>query len=307
MRPRILVPWIRAAVLICGTGLAGCASLHHYATNKLGDALAGSGSGFSGDDDPELIRAAAPFSLKLMESLLQQSPQHTGLLTAAAGGFTQYAYAFVQEDADELQSIDLQAALAGRERALGLYARARDYGLRALETRHPGFGAALHGNAQATVMRLDAADSSAIYWTAAAWASWISLNKDSADALADLPLVGVMLARLQVLDPDFDHGALDSLLISYEMGLPGHRSARDEAQRHFERAVLLSQGHKAGPYVAFAESVSVARQDRREFVTNLQQALAVDMTAQPQWRLENRVMQRRARWLLSQVDQLFIE
>jgi predicted anti-sigma-YlaC factor YlaD len=91
------------------------------------------------------------------------------------------------------------------------------------------------------------------------------------------------------------------------MGLPGRRNARDEAQRHFERAVQLSGGHKAGPYVAFAESVSVARQDRHEFETNLQQALAIDMAAQPQWRLENRVMQRRARWLLSQVDQLFIE
>jgi TRAP transporter T-component len=302
-----VVHWSRGAILVCGTALAGCASLHHYATDRLGDALAASGSGFSADDDPELIRAAAPFSLKLMESLLQESPQHTGLLTAAAGGFTQYAYAFVQEDADELESSDLQAALAGRERARGLYCRARDYGLRALETRHAGFSSALRMGLKSALASLDSSDAAAIYWTSAAWAAWISLNKDSTDALADLPLVGAMLSRLEVLDPDFDHGALDSLLISYEMGLPGRRNARDEAQRHFERAVLLSGGHKAGPYVAFAEQVSVAQQDRREFVTSLQQALAIDLTAQPQWRLENLVMQRRARWLLSQMNQLFIE
>ena len=32
--------------------------------------IAQGGSAFSGDDDPELVRAAAPFSLKLIESLL---------------------------------------------------------------------------------------------------------------------------------------------------------------------------------------------------------------------------------------------
>jgi len=44
---------------------------------------------FASDDDPELVREAVPFSLKLIESLLEQSPQHRGLLYAASSGFTQ--------------------------------------------------------------------------------------------------------------------------------------------------------------------------------------------------------------------------
>jgi hypothetical protein len=77
--------------------------VRRYAINKLGDALARSGDVYASDNDPELIQSAAPFSLKLIESLVAESPRHSGLLLAAARGFTQYAYAFVQEQADEMK------------------------------------------------------------------------------------------------------------------------------------------------------------------------------------------------------------
>src|SRR5262252_9032176 len=73
---------------------SGC-SIRRIASNKLGDALASGGTTFASDDDPELVKAAVPFSLKLMESLLQENPRHKGLLFATASGFTQFAYAFV--------------------------------------------------------------------------------------------------------------------------------------------------------------------------------------------------------------------
>src|SRR5512138_82551 len=101
----------------------GC-SIKKFAVNKVGDALAGGGATFASDDDPELVKAAVPFSLKLMESLLAESPRHEGLLLAAASGFTQYSYAFVQEDADELEDKDFTAAEEMHGRARRLYLRA---------------------------------------------------------------------------------------------------------------------------------------------------------------------------------------
>src|SRR3954467_15509575 len=97
--------FISCAVMAVSLAGNGC-SIRHYALNKAADALAQSGRTFSSDDDPDLIKSAAPFSLKLMESILAEDPRHTGLLTAAASGFTQYAYAFVQEDADEMEAHD---------------------------------------------------------------------------------------------------------------------------------------------------------------------------------------------------------
>jgi hypothetical protein len=91
--------------------MLGC-SVKKIAVNKLGDALAGSsGTTFSSDNDPELIAAAAPFSLKLMESLLAESPQHRGLLLATSSGFTQYAYLAV------LEAHDIAGATTLRNRA----------------------------------------------------------------------------------------------------------------------------------------------------------------------------------------------
>ena len=69
----------------------------------------------------------------------------------------------------------------------------------------------------------------------------------------------------------------------------------------------LSHGELAAPFVAMAETVSVQKQDRAEFKSLLERALAIDPDAKPEWRLENMVMQRRARWLLARADELFVE
>src|SRR5215472_16229933 len=112
VQPRTSGPLALALSLVLLLALVftpGC-SIRRIAVNKVGDALAGGGSTFASDDDPELVKAAVPFSLKLMESLLNENPRHEGLLFATASGFTQYAYAFVQQDAEELEEKDLAAA-----------------------------------------------------------------------------------------------------------------------------------------------------------------------------------------------------
>src|ERR1043166_782121 len=139
-------------VLVISFG-QGC-SIKRMAVNKLGDALAAGGTTFSSDDDPDLIRDAVPFSLKLMESLLAESPGHRGLLLATSSGFTQYAFAFVQQDADELEDRDLAASTALRKRAARLYLRARNYGLRGLEVGHRDFEKELRVNPKEVVRRL---------------------------------------------------------------------------------------------------------------------------------------------------------
>jgi hypothetical protein len=59
--------------------------------------------------------------------------------------------------------------------------------------------------------------------------------------------------------------------------------------------------------VSFAEAVCVGKQDRKEFEVLLRKALAIDPHGRPEWRLQNLITRRRAQWLLSQVDELFLE
>ena len=109
--------------------IPGC-SIRRMAVKGLAETLAESGDVFGSDEDPELIRAAAPFSLKTIESLIQEFPDHPGLLLSACSGFTQYAYAFIQTDAEFLEPTNYQASLHLRERAIKMYLRARDYCIR---------------------------------------------------------------------------------------------------------------------------------------------------------------------------------
>lgn len=293
------------AVILSGS-MTGC-SVKKMSVNMIGNALAGGGTTFASDNDPELIKAAVPFSLKLMESLLAESPEHEGLLFATASGFTQYSYAFVQQDADELEDVDLAAALELRARARRLYIRGRDYGLRGLEARHRGFAAALATDPEGTVRLAEVDDVPLLYWSAVSWAAAISVSKDDPDLIADLPQVEALIDRAMVLDEAFDFGAIHSFLITYEMSRPdgqGDPTRRSRAQ--FARAVELSGGGLAGPYVSLAEAVTVQEQDREEFESLLAHALSIDPDARPEWRLVNLIMQRRARWLLSRSDSLFL-
>lgn len=284
---------------------AGGCSIKRLAVNKLGDALAGGGTTFSADDDPELIKASVPFSLKLMESLLAESPKHRGLLLAASSGFTQYGYAFVQQDAEELEGKDASASLEMRRRARRLYLRARDYALRGLEAAHPGFQKGLQEAPAKSVSALRRADVPQAYWAAASWAAAIGVLKDDPALIADLPCIQALIDRCLELDETFDHGAIHSFLISYEMVRPrGEKDPVELARHHFDRAVALSNGQQVGPYVSLAEAVAVEQQDRKSFESLLHQALTIDANAKPEWRLVNLVMQRRARWLLEQKESL---
>lgn len=284
----------------------GC-SIKRLAVNKLGDALAGSGTTFSSDNDPELIKDAVPFSLKLMESLLAESPKHRGLLAATASGFTQYAYAFVQQEADELRSTDLERSRELQGRAKKLYLRARDYGLRGLATRHRDFADALVEKPQAAVATLTKADVPLVYWTAAAWVAAIASDKTDSMLISDLPKIDALLERALALNEAFDRGALPSLMITFEtvrQGVEG--DAYERARKQFQRAVELSGGQLAGPYVSLAESVCIPTEQREEFLKLLDQALAVNTDAAPELRLANLIMQDRARWLKKHVDDYFL-
>lgn len=294
------------AALLLLLGASGCAA-KRVTLNMLGDALAGSGSTFSADDDPELIKAAVPFSLKLMESLLVETPQHRGLLTAAAGGFAQYAYAFVQQEADEVRTTDLARSRALQARAKKLYLRARDYGRRGLVTRRKDFAQALEADPRAAVAGFTKADVPLLYWTAAAWVGAITVDKTDALLIGDLPKVDAMVERALELDEAFDQGALPALMIAYEtvrQGVEGDPYAR--AEQRFRRALELSGGKLAGPYVSLAESVCIPTENRERFVQLLGAALAIDPDAAPESRLGNVIMQDRARWLSAHVDDYFL-
>ncbi len=297
-------------VLITVIGLVflpGC-SVRRLAINSLGDALAKGTAAYAQDDDPGLVEQAIPFGLKTIESLLAESPRHRGLLLASASGFTSYSYAFVQCEADYIENADLARATAMRARAGKLYKRAMNYGFRGLEVGLPGFRGELPRDSKSALTKIRKKDVPLLYWTAVAWAAQISLAKENAELTADLPLIEAMMRRGLELDEGCEGGAIHDFFIADEGGRPASAGGSVErAHQHFEQAMRISQGTRVTPLVTYAETVLVGTQNRAEFSKMLNQALAFDPDSALDERLPNLIAQKRARWLLSQVDTLFLE
>ena len=280
--------------------LAGCAP-RQLIVGSIADELATQSQG--AENDLELAREASAFYLKFSESILRQEPGHQGLATAVSAGYTQYAYAFVAFDAEQLESKDAKAAERLRQRAARLYQRAQQHALKALEAQKPGFAAALASPQASDWPRLVKEQAGLAYWAAASWGGWISLSKDDPDVVADLPLA-IRLAELAwAADPAWGDGALTGLLGSFEAGRTGGSAQR--ALSYFDQSIAQSAGRSAGAYLAKAEGHALPAGDRALFDQLLQQALAIKDQAGSPLTLQNEVMRRRARWLLEKTDDLF--
>ena len=286
--------------------LSGC-SIKRMAINSLGNALAsGSSSSFARDDDPELIRDAVPFALKTMESLLDEAPRHQGLLTAAASGFTQYGYAFIQQEADFVEARDLAEATRMRERAKKLYLRGAEYGLRGLDVDFPGFRDQLSTAPDAALAKVGRKHVPLLYWTAAAWAAALAIDVNDADLSVRQTAIEKMMRRALELDESWGQGSLHDFFISWEGAHASTGGSMAEARKHFARARQLAAGTRVAPFVSLAESASINENNRKEFESLLREALAVDISKAPDQKLANVIGQRRARWLLSRIDDLFV-
>jgi predicted anti-sigma-YlaC factor YlaD len=285
---------------------SGC-SVKKLAVNSLGNALAEGTSTFAYDDDPELVWDAVPFGLKTIESLLDTSPRHAGLLVAAAAGFTQYAYGSLQQEADFVEADDLARATALRDRARRLHQRAMGYGFRGLDLDIPGFKQALARDAPQTLGRTRREHVRLLYWTSAAWAAAMGLAVNDSELTADQRLAEAMMRRALALDESFEMGSIHDFFISWEGAHASVGGSYERAKQHYDKSVALSSGRRAWPMVSYAESVAVPKQDRAAFREALERALAVDPRGVRDQTLGNLLAQKRARWLLARADELFIE
>jgi hypothetical protein len=290
-------------VVATTAGLVSCSAIKSSAIKTVANTLSAKGDTFSSDNDPELVRGAIPFALKMYESLLVSVPKHEPLLIATCSGFTQYAYGFVETDADVLGEEHHDEAKALRERAVKLYVRGKDYCMRALEVRFPGISPELLKDPATALKRAEKKDVPLLYWTAASWGAALSLSMEPS-LTVDFPTVRALIERGLALDEAWGKGSLHETMITIESLGEALGGSEARAREHFQRAVDLQKGGSAVPYVALATGVSVKNQDRAEFERLLNQAIAIDPDKDPTIRLPNLITQRRAHALLAHEDAL---
>jgi predicted anti-sigma-YlaC factor YlaD len=297
-----------AGILCCA--LLGSCSLNRLAVRTVAGFLAGSGEStvFSGDDDPQLVGDALPFILKTYESLLASDPGNDALALATGRTFVSYAFAFVQAPADQLPAERVDEQQAMHERAKKLFLRGRDYVLRGLEIRRPGFRAALEkGGAERALRLVRHEDVDYLYWAGAAWMAAFSADPFDFAQIVTVPRAIALLQQVEDWDDAYGQGSVHEIFVSFYGAAPADLGGSEQKARdNYRRAVELSRGMRVGPYIALASTVSIKNQDAAEFRDLLAKALAVDVDADPPDRLVNIINQRKASWMLAHVDDYFL-
>jgi hypothetical protein len=229
----------------------------------------------------------------LMDGMIEAWPDNEQLLIAAAQGYSSYASAFVEEQDKEYAKL--------------LFGRSRQYALRALELK--GFKDPLgrpFDDFKEGLKALRKEEVSYLFWAANCWASWISLNIDSMEALAELPRVESMMQRVLELDEGFYYGGPHLFMGIWFASRPKIAGGDlKKSQEHFLKAIDLGEGKFLMAYVYYANYYARQALDKDLFISTLQKVQETPANILPDLTLLNTVAKKQAKELLSHVEEYF--
>jgi predicted anti-sigma-YlaC factor YlaD len=266
----------------------------------------------TGETDVRLVAGFFPTALKMYDILHFQNPSHMGLSVMTASLYVMYANAFVQTEAEKLPIVQFDLQNAELARAKTHYLRGRDYILEAFDQKYPGFKNDITSGDEQNIARaakkLTKNDVNAAYWFGAGWLGAFSLDPLNFDLLMSIGGAVRVLEVAAAFDPDYSYGAIWDILCAFYAAAPvDFGGDPDRAEFCFAESVRASGGKLPGPYVTYAQSVCVPRQDAAGFDTLLNTALSINPDDMPASRLATTITQEKARWLLDNKDYYFIE
>ena len=178
----------------CAT-IGGMKSVQKIAINVAEPSLEDIMTGVLASDDIVNAESLCMTLLPLLDNLVTFSPHNKRLLAVAGQAYMLYSFGFV-EDVDPA-------------RAIRLYAKSRDYGIRSLR-ENKDFRKALDAGKDypEAVKSLNKEDMDAIFYTGMGWTLWTMLSAKGGDigTMTDLPKVRALMDRAIQLDEGFWHG-----------------------------------------------------------------------------------------------------
>jgi hypothetical protein len=285
-RQRILV------LLLPFVFVTGCISSQQIVTEKAPALFRQIALSANRQSDVVLVRQGIPAYIMLIDGMVQSYPGNKDLLLAGAQAYSAYA-AVLQEDE--------------QDRAAHLNEKAKRYALQALELTPPfkdTLGKPLDVF-QKTLEETGKKDAPTLFWVGNIWGSWIA-GSEGAEAMADLPWVEALIERVLQLDPGYYYGGahlFKAILLSARPEQFGGN--RKKAEEHFKRARAYGEGNFLMTDVYYAQYYARQTLDRGLFVSTLKRVLETPADIEPDLTLANTLAQRKAKKLMSQVDELF--
>jgi hypothetical protein len=247
----------------------------------------------SRQSDLRMIREGTPAYLMLLDGMVEAWPRNAQLLLAAAQGYSSFASVFTQDQDEDYSKL--------------LLGKAKQYALRSLELK--GLKDPLQrpfDDFNKTLKQLGKKEVPYLFWSATCWASWISLNLDSVEAVAELPRVESMMKRVLELDEGFYYGGPHLFMGIWFASRPKIAGGDlKKAQRHFMKALEFGKGKFLMTYVYYADTYARQSLDKDLFVSSLQTVLKSPADHPPELTLLNTVAKKKAQELLGRVNEYF--
>ena len=146
----------------------------------------------------------------------------------------------------------------------------------------------------------------ALFWTAGAWAGWISSNLGNVEAVGDLPALEATLERTLQLDDRYYYGGPHLLMGVYLAARsPVFGSGLSESKAHFDWALAMSGSQALAAKVLFAEYYAVGIKDRRLYEATLREVVNAPAAELPELTLSNTLAKEKAGRLLERTEEYF--
>ncbi len=158
---------------------------------------------------------------------------------------------------------------------------------------------------QVALDQLDARAVPAIYWYAASLSRW-ALMVSLLEVLDQTDRIKAMMAFIKRTQPDFWYGAPDRYLGGYNTKIPLPSGNLPVALKHFEASLAAGPNYLATK-VIMAEMYATKAGDRDLFKRLLQEVIDFNLDAAPELRAENAAEQKKAKFLLADIDNLVEE
>lgn len=268
--------------------LSGCAG---PALHNLSDSVA---VAILDQNDVDIVREGLPAYLLMMDGLIEENQNDTGLLVSGAKLYAFFASNLINDE----------------NRTRKLTEKSSSYAQRALCLKQPKLCDIDELTYDAFTPALQQIDRNALnelYAYGLARAAWLQARSRDWNAIADRPKIEALFERVLELDESFDSGR-----VHYYLGLlrsqlsPSLGGKPEIGKTHFERAIELSQGKDLAVKVALARNYARIIYDRTLHDRLLHEVLQADPNVSG-LTLSNTMAQQEAQRLLDESSSYFQE
>ncbi len=295
-----------STIVVCLALLSGC-SPRKMMLSSFTKNLSAESTFLKGEDDPELIKEALPFTIKFFETLLEQNKTNPELHLATGKLFVLNAHIFLMLQTDMMDGSDRNQVTRMRRRAKNHYLRAREHLLNGLEIRHPGIASTIRtGSVDSALIRVTAADTSYLYWTAASWLGAVGADRRDLGLGLSARRAAALLEKTIQLKSDFDNGSAHETYAVFLASAPSSLGGdMERAKAHYQKALQYSEGRFASTFVSGALTFAVKEKDEQQFTALLTKASRINPADDDETVFINTVYRDYARWLLDNKEQFF--